>query len=74
MDGFIPTTGDTAQNKQIVFSVKAGHSSVTHVRDLRGDLHREKANGCISHDKRFDPIYAGRGGIDGILQIRHRNI
>jgi site-specific DNA-methyltransferase (adenine-specific) len=35
-----PKTGKT---KQIIFSVKAGHISVSHVRDLRGVLDREKA-------------------------------
>jgi site-specific DNA-methyltransferase (adenine-specific) len=35
-----PTGGKT---KQIIFSVKAGHTSVPHVRDLRGVLDREKA-------------------------------
>lgn len=29
--------------KQIIFSVKAGHTSVPHVRDLRGVIDREKA-------------------------------
>ncbi len=32
-----------AKTKQIIFSVKAGHTSVAHVRDLRGVLDREKA-------------------------------
>jgi SAM-dependent methyltransferase len=32
-----------AKTKQIIFSVKAGHVTVTHVRDLRGVLDREKA-------------------------------
>jgi DNA modification methylase len=32
-----------AKTKQIIFSVKAGHTSVPHVRDLRGVLDREKA-------------------------------
>jgi site-specific DNA-methyltransferase (adenine-specific) len=31
-----------AKTKQIIFSVKAGHTSVPHVRDLRGVLGREK--------------------------------
>ncbi len=36
---------DAAQGKtrQIIISVKGGHTSVTHVRDLRGVLDREKA-------------------------------
>ncbi len=32
-----------AKTKQIVFSVKSGHVSVSHVRDLRGVVEREKA-------------------------------
>jgi site-specific DNA-methyltransferase (adenine-specific) len=32
-----------AKTKQIIFSVKAGHVSVAHVRDLRGVVEREKA-------------------------------
>jgi len=32
-----------AKTKQIVFSVKSGHVSVSHVRDLRGVLERENA-------------------------------
>jgi SAM-dependent methyltransferase len=35
--------GDTSDVKQIVFSVKAGHTNVAHVRDLRGVLDRENA-------------------------------
>ncbi len=35
--------GDPADIKQIILSVKAGHTSVAHVRDLRGVLDREKA-------------------------------
>ncbi len=35
--------GDTTKTKQIVLSVKAGHVTVAHVRDLRGVLDREKA-------------------------------
>ena len=31
------------KTKQIIFSVKAGHTNVAHVRDLRGVLDREKA-------------------------------
>ena len=36
---------DDADNKtkQIIISVKAGHTSAPHVRDLRGVLDREKA-------------------------------
>lgn len=32
-----------SKTKQIVISVKAGHTSVPHLRDLRGVLDREKA-------------------------------
>ncbi|MEW5984597.1 MAG: DNA methyltransferase [Acidobacteriota bacterium] len=35
--------GDTAKTNQIVLSVKAGHITVSHLRDLRGVLEREKA-------------------------------
>jgi DNA modification methylase len=35
--------GQGGKTKQIVLSVKAGHTNVAHVRDLRGVLDREKA-------------------------------
>ena len=35
--------GPAGQTKQVIFSVKAGHTNVSHVRDLRGVLDREKA-------------------------------
>jgi len=35
--------GNTAETKQIIFSVKAGHTGVAHVRDLRGVVDREQA-------------------------------
>ena len=35
--------GPTGKTKQIILSVKAGHTSVAHVRDLRGVLDRERA-------------------------------
>lgn len=35
--------GDTAKTKQIILSVKAGHVTVAHLRDLLGVLDREKA-------------------------------
>jgi site-specific DNA-methyltransferase (adenine-specific) len=35
--------GDTVKTKQIVLSVKAGHVTVSHLRDLRGVLERENA-------------------------------
>ena len=34
---------DAAQTKQVIFSVKSGHTGVAYVRDLRGILDREKA-------------------------------
>jgi site-specific DNA-methyltransferase (adenine-specific) len=36
--------GIGGKTKQIIFSVKAGHVTVSHLRDLRGVLHREKAD------------------------------
>lgn len=35
--------GPSGPTKQVIFSVKAGHVTVAHVRDLRGVLDREKA-------------------------------
>jgi len=35
--------GESGKTKQVILSVKAGHTTVTHVRDLRGVLDREKA-------------------------------
>ena len=35
--------GERGKTKQVVLSVKAGHTSVAHVRDLRGVVEREKA-------------------------------
>ena len=35
--------GDSADVKQIIISVKAGHTNVAHVRDLRGVLDREES-------------------------------
>jgi site-specific DNA-methyltransferase (adenine-specific) len=35
--------GTGGKTKQVIFSVKAGHASVPHVRDLRGVIDREKA-------------------------------
>ncbi|MCX6841896.1 MAG: DNA methyltransferase [candidate division WOR-3 bacterium] len=34
---------DSGQTKQVIISVKAGHTNVAHVRDLRGVVEREKA-------------------------------
>jgi len=38
--------------KQIIFSVKAGHTNVSHVRDLRGVLDRESAEIGVTSEKR----------------------
>ena len=35
--------GPGGKTKQIIFSVKAGHVTVSHIRDLVGVIHREKA-------------------------------
>lgn len=35
--------GQSGKTKQIVISVKAGHATVAHIRDLRGVLERERA-------------------------------
>ncbi len=35
--------GERGKTKQVILSVKAGHTNVAHVRDLRGVLDREKA-------------------------------
>jgi site-specific DNA-methyltransferase (adenine-specific) len=35
---------DSSQTKQVIISVKAGHTNVAHVRDLRGVIEREKAS------------------------------
>jgi len=44
IDGRLYFHDDSSGNtKQIIFSVKAGHTGVSHVRDLRGVLAREKA-------------------------------
>jgi DNA modification methylase len=37
------TDPHTGQTEQIIFSVKAGHTTVAHVRDLRGVIDRERA-------------------------------
>jgi hypothetical protein len=34
---------EKGQTKQVILSVKAGHTGPTHVRDLRGVIEREKA-------------------------------
>jgi len=43
IDGRIYFHAGEAKTRQIVLSVKAGHVTVSHVRDLRGVLDREKA-------------------------------
>jgi len=44
IDGKIVFQGDTAgQFEQVIISVKAGHITANHVRDLRGVIEREKA-------------------------------
>ena len=43
IDGRLYFHDSAGQTHQIIFSVKAGHTSVPHVRDLRGVLDREKA-------------------------------
>jgi DNA modification methylase len=35
--------GEGGKTKQVILSVKAGHANVTHLRDLRGVVEREKA-------------------------------
>lgn len=35
--------GEGGKTKQVIISVKAGHTNVAHIRDLRGVLEREKA-------------------------------
>jgi site-specific DNA-methyltransferase (adenine-specific) len=40
---FFHDEGESGKTKQIIFSVKAGHTGAAHVRDLRGVVEREKA-------------------------------
>jgi hypothetical protein len=40
---FFHDEADTSKTKQVIFSVKAGHTNVAHVRDLRGVVERENA-------------------------------
>ena len=69
-----------AKTKQIIISVKAGHVTVSHVRDLRGVIEREKAQigVLISMEKPTKPMrteaagagfYKSRWGNHPILQI-----
>ncbi|MEX0642155.1 MAG: DNA methyltransferase [Pirellulales bacterium] len=55
---------DARETKQVIFSVKAGHISVPHVRDLRGVLAREKAHigVLISIEKPTKPMRAEAAG------------
>ncbi|MGD0113571.1 MAG: DNA methyltransferase, partial [Armatimonadota bacterium] len=57
---------ESGDAKQIIISVKAGHINVSHVRDLRGVLDREKAQiGCLicleepTHPMRAEAAGAG---------------
>ena len=43
IDGRLYFHDDPKSTKQIILSVKAGHTGVSHVRDLRGVIEREKA-------------------------------
>ncbi|HEV2383083.1 MAG TPA: DNA methyltransferase [Terriglobia bacterium] len=43
IDGRLYFHDEPKATRQIIFSVKAGHTNVAHVRDLRGVLDREKA-------------------------------
>jgi DNA modification methylase len=43
IDGRLYFHDEPGKTKQIIFSVKAGHVAVSHIRDLRGVLEREKA-------------------------------
>jgi DNA modification methylase len=44
IDGRLYFHDEANKTKQVILSVKAGHTSVAHVRDLRGVLDREKAD------------------------------
>lgn len=72
--------GKKATTKQIIFSVKAGHVSVSHLRDLRGVLERERAQigVLISMEKPTKPMrteaasagfYKSPWGSHPVLQI-----
>ena len=43
IDGRLYFHDEPKSTKQVIFSVKAGNTSVPHVRDLRGVIEREKA-------------------------------
>jgi hypothetical protein len=61
VDGRLIFHDDTSgEAKQVIFSVKAGHLTVAHVRDLRGVIEREGAEiGClISLEEPTQPMKA----------------
>jgi DNA modification methylase len=64
------------ETKQVIFSVKAGHTSVPHVRDLRGVVEREKAQigVLIAMEEPTKPMKteaAGAGFYDSPWGSRH---
>jgi site-specific DNA-methyltransferase (adenine-specific) len=66
----------SGQTKQIIFSVKAGHLTVAHLRDLRGVVEREKAQMgvLISMEEPTKPMKteaAGAGFYDSPWGSRH---
>jgi site-specific DNA-methyltransferase (adenine-specific) len=44
IDGRLYFHDEPKKTKQVIFSVKAGHTNVAHIRDLRGVLEREEAD------------------------------
>jgi SAM-dependent methyltransferase len=54
------------KTKQVIFSVKAGHTNVTHIRDLRGVLDREKAEigVLITTQEPTQPMKSEAAGLD----------
>ena len=44
---FFHDEAKVGKTKQVIFSVKAGHTEPAHVRDLRGVLDREKAENAV---------------------------
>ena len=71
IDGRLYFQDDAAgHSKQVIFSVKAGHTSVPHVRDLRGVLDREKAAiGVLISMESPHAADEGRSGERGILRV-----
>ncbi|MFH0910961.1 MAG: DNA methyltransferase [Planctomycetota bacterium] len=61
---FFHDEGESGKTKQIVFSVKAGRVTVSHVRDLRGVLEREAAaiGVLISMEEPTQPMRAEAAG------------